>query len=49
MTRYRLTRYRCGNCNYFFNSEKFPEKCPYCGQVKVSKEIDAEGILKEIS
>jgi len=44
-----MTRYRCKNCNYFFGSERTPEKCPYCGKDKVSKELDAEGILKEIS
>ncbi len=44
-----MVRYRCKNCNYFFDSEKFQKKCPYCGKESVERELDAEGILKEIS
>jgi rubrerythrin len=44
-----MTKYRCRDCNYSFDSEKIPEKCPYCGRKNVSKELNAEEILKEIS
>ncbi len=41
-------RLRCKNCGYFFDAERLQEKCPYCGERKVERELDAEGILKEV-
>lgn len=40
-------RYYCKNCDFKFEKEIKPERCPYCGEPKIEKEKSAEEFLKE--
>ena len=44
-----MPKFVCKNCGYQFESENDYEgkMCPYCGEKKLTKEKDAEALLKE--
>jgi len=43
-----MTKLRCGNCDYIFESESTETRviCPYCGKKEVKKELSAEELIK---
>jgi len=43
-----MTKFRCENCGYGFESQSQKKKCPYCAQDKVREDGDVEKILEEI-
>ena len=41
-------KFRCTKCNYQFEKDKFPLRCPYCGKNdSVVKEKSAQDIIDE--
>tara|TARA_Y100000034_G_C6636779_1_gene278212 strand:- start:216 stop:347 length:132 start_codon:yes stop_codon:yes gene_type:complete len=43
-----MVKFVCKNCDYRFESKKM-KKCPYCDSAKISKELDAEDLVRELS
>jgi len=44
-----MARYVCKSCNYRFEKEKKPLRCPYCGEAAVKDEETAEELLESIN
>ncbi len=43
-----MARFICKRCNYRFEAETLQagKKCPYCGEIEIIKEPNAEELLK---
>ncbi|MEM3405631.1 MAG: rubredoxin [Candidatus Pacearchaeota archaeon] len=41
-----MGRFVCKSCNYRFEREKKPLKCPYCGESSIKEEETAEELLE---
>ena len=40
-----MVKFVCKKCNYAFEAERRPPKCPYCGEEEVIKEPNAQELI----
>ena len=44
-----MLKLQCTKCNYKFQKEKMPHRCPYCGnEGTLKKEVTAQDVLDEV-
>jgi len=43
-----MAKFVCKNCDYKFESKEI-KKCPYCDNINITKDLDAEDLVEKIS
>lgn len=44
-----MTNYQCRICNFKFEAQKFPKRCPYCSRVGTAQPVpEASDLLAEV-
>ncbi len=44
-----MVKMQCSKCNYIFNKDKIPARCPYCAaENSVRRQVTANDILNEV-